>query len=109
MFAIGLGLIVSFSPDGVHNKNYLNRIRKSVKNVRDNFLLEFFIISICFVVVNMEFLEIKLTYKLLKFNFLIFCGVQTFFSIFYFAYNFLEIQKLKDDIFDRVLSDRLQG
>ena len=106
MFAIGLGLIVGFSPDGVKNQSYLKRIRSNINNVRNNFLIEFVIVSVCFVASSLALNSFELViYGPVKISFLIYFGLQTFISIFYFSFNFLTIQKLRDDIFDRLLQE----
>lgn len=107
MFAIGLGLIVSFSPEGVKNPSYIQKIRQTVNEVRNNFLMEFMVVCLVYILSTLPFFtqEIVIT-ESLTINFLIFFGLQLAMSIFYFSLNFLSIQKLKNDIFDVILKEK---
>lgn len=107
MFSVGLGLIVSFSPDGVRNSSYLQRIRKNINNVKNSFFVEFFIVVLCYVLstLPLPLNGIIFIWKI-KINLPLFFSIQILLSIFYFAINFLSIQKLKNELFDRVLGEK---
>lgn len=108
MFAIGLGLIVNFSPEGVDNLSYIRQIRNTINVVKKNFLLEFILVAITYVLSIFPFFSIVHKVWVIDINFSLYFGIQIFASIFYFAYNFMEIQKLKDEIFDRLREERLR-
>jgi hypothetical protein len=109
MFSLGLGLIVTFNMHGVKNPSYIDQIRTNINEVRTSFLVYFSITTICFL----------LDYYLRQNNSNVFCfqigtvdivlNASVFFclimlySIVYFILNFLAIQKLNNDIFDRVI------
>lgn len=107
MFSVGLGLIVSFSPDGVRNSSYLQRIRKNINNVKNSFFVEFFVVVLCYVLstLSLPLNGIIVVWKV-KINLPLFFSIQILLSIFYFAINFLSIQKLKNELFDRVLDEK---
>lgn len=114
MFSIGLGLIVTFNLQGVKNKTYIKKIRQNLKNVRNKYILYFSISTICLIIdkyfrdmdntiVKESIISLNLTdtFKL-SFNIAIFLSLLTFYSIIYFIVNFLTIQKLNEDIFDKL-------
>lgn len=104
VFSIGMGLIVTFSISGVRNKSYILDIRKSINTVRNKFIILFFICTLLIVVYFQMCENILQNNKLFEYisNFIL-----SFFiiSIVYFVFNFINIQKLKDDIFDRLLEE----
>jgi len=107
MFSIGLGLIANFNMNGVKNKSYIASIRSNVQNVRNVFMLLFFLSSCSFLasllidkpisVVVREH-EVFLDLALLSIIIIVYSTV-------YFIDNFLAIQKLNDEIFDRLLEE----
>ena len=105
MFSIGLGLIVTFNMNGVKNKNYINKIRKNLTSVRDSFLIYFVISTTCLVLgqylndVDVKF-EVKGTAITISPVMLFFSLI--IYSIIFFIINFLEVQKLSQDIFDKI-------
>lgn len=105
MFSIGLGLIVTFNMNGVKNKNYINKIRKNLTSVRDSFLIYFVISTTCLVLgqylndVDVRF-EVKGTMITISPVMLFFSLI--IYSIIFFIINFLEVQKLSQDIFDKI-------
>lgn len=114
MFSIGLGLIVTFNIQGIKNKTYIKKIRQNLKDVRNTYILYFTISTICFVIdkylrevdnaiIKGSIISINLTSSfILNFNVAVFLGLLMFYSILYFIINFLAIQDLNDDIFDKL-------
>ena len=103
MFSIGMGLIVTFSLDGIKNKSYITHIRFNILNVRKSFII-YFILSTLFYICCQCFDNTIVIYKNIKVFLIIFTYLFILLSILYYVVNFIAIQKLKDDIFDR-LSD----
>lgn len=105
MFSIGLGLIVTFNMNGVKNKSYINKIRKNLTSVRDSFLIYFVISTTCLVLgqylndVDVKF-EVKGTVITISPVMLFFSLI--IYSIIFFIINFLEVQRLSQDIFDKI-------
>ena len=104
VFSIGMGLIVTFSISGVRNKSYILNIRKSIDTVRNKFIFLFFICTLL-IVVYFQMSEIILQNNKLFIHISNFALSFFVISIVYFVFNFINIQKLKDDIFDRLLEE----
>ena len=108
MFSIGLGLMVTFNITGVKNKDYVNYIRISLTKIRNSFIF-YFSLSVlsyildkylrdkCCEITNLTFIGINF-----QINWPILFFVIMFYSIIYFIVNFINIQKLNNDIFDKV-------
>jgi len=108
MFSLGLGLIVTFKIDGVKNPSYIKDLRSNIKNVRDSFLAHFLITLGSYVLdyslrknqLSITILHIKEIGFPLNWS-ILFCLLMLY-SIAYFIINFMGIQKLNDDLFDKV-------
>ena len=111
MFSVGLGLIVTFNIGYIKNKSYIIKIRGSINNVRNSFLKYFTLVTICYVldyylrqsesnITTLHVLEqdISLNWSIL------FCLLMIY-SIVYFIINFIEIQKLNNDIVDKLIKE----
>jgi hypothetical protein len=107
MFSVGLGLIVTFNARGIKNKTYIKQIRRNVVKVRNSFIIYFAISIVCFVaekylrdnnlsclVISIKNFQVNLNWSLLLCLFMLY-------SISYYIVNFLKIQALNNDIFDK--------
>lgn len=107
MFSLGLGLIVSFNMNGVKNKKYIKAIRANITTVKNTFML-LFSLSVCVFIVSSIY-EIPSYYTVLSrkiwLSMPVFTLLIIIYSAFYFVINFVEIQKLNDSIFDRLLDE----
>ncbi|ETS31095.1 hypothetical protein BB987_09300 [Photorhabdus temperata] len=109
MFSIGLGLIVTFNISGVKNKNYIQDIRLSLRSVRNSFLVHFGLAT-TYLLLNQYLPDSSYSYDIkgitIYFSFpILFCGLLIY-SIIFFIINFLEVQKLNHDIFDKINSEQ---
>lgn len=106
IFSIGMGLLITFRLDGVKNVSYINDIRNSVNHVRNSFILYFAISTVIYLIYQKVPLYIYKSYintSLIANQFVIsFIS----FSMAYFVVNFLAIQKLNEDIFDKVNKEK---
>lgn len=109
MFSIGIGLVVTFNLQGIKNKTYIQKIRQNLKKVRSTYIVHFCLSTIYFILdkyirdIKQSIISIQLTNTFeIHFNIAVFLGLLMFYSIIYFIINFLSIQKLNDDIFDKV-------
>jgi hypothetical protein len=107
LFSVGLGLIITIVPNGVRNETYIAEIRSTINDVRNRFFAEFFLITLAYVCFSApeNWTVIKLIHKeelTLKFDIVLYTGAMLILSLPYFMCNFLAIQKLNNDIFDRV-------
>lgn len=105
VFSIGMGLIITFSMSGIENKNYILKIRCNIKHIRNNFITLFSICTILLIVFsNIKFYYI---YNInIRQSMLIFTTIFFLLSIVYFILNFIKLQELNEEIFDRVLKER---
>ncbi len=106
MFSIGLGLIVNFSTSGVRNRGYILRIRRNVMRVRNSFLLYFGLSTFSYIA-NQYLTAFEFSFTFgdgIKtcFSASIFFCLLIIYSSIYFVVNFIELQKLNNDIFDKV-------
>lgn len=109
MFSIGLGLVVTFNLQGIKKKTFILKIRENLKKVRNKYIYHFSCSTIYFILdkyfrdVKHSIIDIPLTDSIqIQFNIAVFLGLLMFYSIIYFIINFLALQKLNDDIFDKV-------
>lgn len=106
MFSIGLSLIVTFNLSGIKNKKYIKKIKNNIKRIRNLFFLNFSLITFLYIfsqLVNIKYVVIFPKDKFpLTFNFCVFYSLYIIFSIVYFIINFMEIQKLSNDITNQI-------
>ena len=105
VFSIGMGLIVTFSITGVENRNYILSVRRTIIKVRQRFIVLFSVCTvlvICYGNIPKELFGIK-DIKEIASNFTLSFFI---FSIMYFILNFIRLQNLKNDIFDRLLQEK---
>lgn len=102
MFSIGMSLIVTSSAAGVKNIRIRNGIRKEIHIVRNHFIECFVLISIFYILLystadaHKGFLVFS--YFSLKYSHLLTLAIA--YSILYFVWNFLAIQRLNYQIED---------
>ncbi|WP_101774949.1 hypothetical protein [Pasteurella oralis] len=107
LFSVGLGLIITIVPSGVKNPSYIAEIRGAINKVRNRFFIEFFLITLAYISFsepkNWEVIKIVLYEEIaLKIDLVLYTEIFLILSLPYFMYNFLSIQKLNNDIFDKV-------
>lgn len=107
MFSIGLGLIAGFKITGVKNRTYIAEIRHNVKEVRNVFIILFSLSALSFMIspLNERPLTLSLHGYTFSLDLLLLSALVVVYSTIYFIRNFLAIQKLNDDIFDRLLEE----
>lgn len=98
MFSIGLSLAVTFNLSAVKNISLRNRIRKAVNKVRDLFIIYFVLISFFYVII-ISIIE-NVIYYFFRYSHLLTWVM--IYSIIYFIWNFLEVQKLNSQIEDSI-------
>lgn len=104
VFSVGMGLIVTFSLEGIENPKFIREIRSNIKSLRKKFIILF---SLCTILLVIErYWPAIIAFDINLKNFAHAATVVFFsLSIGYFVYNFTKIQTLKDDIFDRILEE----
>lgn len=115
LFSIGLGLTITFVPNGVKNPTYIKKIRENINHVQNGFFWEFGIATSVYILFSIwENKNISLSFSIKDTIFLdgvifstsLFPGIQILSSIPYLIVNFLSLQKLNNEIFDRVNSNK---
>lgn len=112
MFSIGIGILVTFNLHGIKKRTLIIRVRKSI-NVSRNLYIYYFSFSTLFFVSekyiregSSNLIEIYSGDSFdIVINFSVTACIFLFYSIFYFIYNFLQVQKLNDEIFDNTISE----
>lgn len=104
MFSIGMSIIVTSSFSKVKNIKIRNRIKNSFSNVRNSLTWAFLIDSLIYMFHTPEDSLQFVIYNTIKFNYSAFVGICMIFSILFFIINFLELQRLNNDI-DEELGD----
>lgn len=101
MFSIGMSLIVTSSAAGVKNIRIRNGIRKEIHKVRNHFIECFVFVSFLYVLLSVEGASITIPvhedYSFKCSHLLI---IVMAYSIMYFVWNFLAIQRLNYQIED---------
>ncbi len=111
MFSVGLGLIVTFNFAEIKNKKFLNKIRNNLNAVRDSFLQYFTLITLSFVIdYYLRKSELNLTHLYIfkyeiNLNWSVLVCLLIIYSVAYFIINFIKIQKLKNDIIDKIINE----
>ncbi len=109
MFSVGIGLIVTFNFSQIRKKKIILDLRKNLKKVRDSYIIFFGLSTLCYILdyyirkTDLYYIVLHLGESLsLKVNLSIFFLISMLCSIFYFILNFISIQKLNEDLFDRI-------
>ena len=98
-FSVGLSLIFTMDFSGIKNTAWLRELRKNSHRIRDNFI-EYFVTATILYLIPFLF----------KTSFLYVFSVTCMILIgAYYIYNFIEIQKFKYEIQDRVLKEKCAG
>lgn len=98
MFSVGLGLIVSLNYSDIKNKNYLISIRQNISEIRNIFILYFMAITVLFLFIGKD-IDVNIIFSKISYD--VIFSVFSIYTIIYFVVNFLQIQKLNDDISDK--------
>lgn len=100
-----MGVLCTLNPDKVKNDVYYKAIKGNVLDVRDSYLVYFFIISFIYLVYQI-YPEANFIKSFGRFQITFDLAFATLFinilGILYFIANFMQIQKLGFDISDRV-------
>lgn len=102
IFSIGMGLLITFRLDGVKNTSYIRNIRANVKYIRNCFIIYFAISTVIYMFYQKipaynckSYIDTTLIANQFTTYFIAF-------SMVYFIVNFIAIQKLNEDIYDRI-------
>ena len=99
IFSVGMSITISPKTERVTNSNMRQSIRSSYLRVRDSFLFLFGISTLLFILSEILSLD-----KYPSF-FILLCTLFLILSIIHYVYNFMELQKLGEQIEDQVLKE----
>jgi len=105
MFSIGMGVVCTMNPDSIKNPGIYNTIRKNIIEIRDNFLFWFGLISIFYITLQLlpkEQYKFYIFSHSIIFDLYFFCIALNILSTIYYVVNFIGIQKLTFDIYNKI-------
>jgi cation transport ATPase len=106
-FSISVSILISFDLSKVYNKKIRNAIRERSRNILLAIMLDFIIAAIASVCgLIMDDKNIPLPYHL-QLNMSLTASMIVLFSLIYELYNFRQMQKLKDDLTDRIMDEEI--
>ena len=105
-FSISMSILISFDLSKVYNKSIRMSLRSRCRHILNQLILDFIISCLIFVLGLMcnECTPIYV-FKRFHLDILLFSIFALATSLIYELYNFRRIQKLKDDIADRILDE----
>lgn len=107
MFSIGMSLLVTSNTTGVENDKIRNNIRENVILLRRNFILSFLLSTILYMSVFIFGKEEKNPYIQCPFiNYTLILSLFILYTIAYYIFNFVSLQKLNNDIEDQIRKEK---
>ena len=107
VFSIVMSLLVTFDLSEILNTKNRKRIRVSIASTMKNFVLDFAVTALFFIVVSVAFSKTPpIAIKRLTIDAQLTGMLITIISLVYEVYNFWKIHKLKVDIEEQVLSEK---
>jgi hypothetical protein len=107
MFSIGISILVTFNLQGIKKKSFIDKVRNNLNKVRNTFIYYFSFSTVFFILersLRKSEKNIIVLYDkdelLIDISISFVVTILIFYSIFYFILNFLEVQKLNNQIFD---------
>ena len=102
IFSVLLILTESFDLDKVTNEYFLNKCRNKIYYIQKQFIIYFVTATI---IVCIEGYSFSYSYKIISFNSSSLYTAIMFFLLVYFITNFMQLQKLKDRITDKIIKE----
>lgn len=108
IFSIGMGVVCTFCPNGILNKNYFAEIKENIINLRATFLFYFTFSTLAFSLSQFNIGEVKFhIYNLtITLDFYILTTITSCISTIFYIFNFFTIQKLNFDIAERIITEK---
>lgn len=103
IFSVGMSIAISPKTEGVTNQAMRKAIRESFLTVRNSFICWFGFDTIAFILANVCIVP---PYPE---AFHILCAVFILVSIVYYTINFIQLQRLGEQIEDQILKERTEG
>ncbi len=97
MFSIGMSIIVTSSFVKIKHKKIRQNIKAAYNSVRNSYILAFLLVSFLYMFQSSDLKPFHI-YKFIFFNYTTFLGIVLSFSILFFIINFIDLQKLNNQI-----------
>lgn len=103
MFSIGIGLVVTFNLNGVKNRDFILIFRRRLLSLRNTYIRYFGYATLAYLVYqHLEDRNWLVTYHLIEVNWSILLLYIILISFLFNIFNFVSIQKLGDELYDRL-------
>lgn len=102
IFSILFSLSISFNLDKITNEKFLNKCRNEIYYVQRQFI--FYFVAATLTVFFQDY-TFSYSYKFISFTSKSLYSVIMLFLVFYFIINFINLQKLKDKITDKIIKE----
>lgn len=102
IFSILFSLSISFNLDKITNEKFLNKCRNEIYYVQRQFIVYFVAATLTVFFQDYSF---SYSYKFISFTSKSLYSVIMLFLVFYFIINFINLQKLKDKITDKIIKE----
>jgi hypothetical protein len=103
-YSIGYSISLGFHYNKIENEEYALRIRKEVKKVIHSFTFNLFMAALLFIV-NSILPDYRFAAGLFSFYPNVFCGLALMYILFYLVYNFLRLERFKEQLDDKIRKD----
>ena len=100
IFSVLIFLTISFNLNKVTNESFLNTCRNKICYIQKQFIIYFIVATI---IVCIEGYSFNYSYQIIDFNSNSLYTVTMLFLLFYFITNFMQLQKLKDRLTDKII------
>ena len=104
MFSIGMSIIVTSSFSKIINDEFRKKIKREYNLVRNCYIIEFLLVSIFFIFQIKNELNYDFNGWKISFSFTLFTALSLIYSIIFFIFNFIALQKLNNDLDDAINS-----
>lgn len=108
-YSVSVSILISFDLSKILNKKIRKNIRRELHHVLRTITSDF-IISVLFFIIGIYLKEnYTIVFTIFRLNFSMLAITVVTFSLFYELYNFILIQKLKDDLSDKISEEENQS
>ncbi|MGL4448871.1 MAG: hypothetical protein ACRCUZ_14315 [Shewanella sp.] len=103
MFSIGLGVVATSAPHGVKNAEVIKHYRHGINAVQVGFISQFALATMLFFLHQYVFMQMNWQWPYFRLGIL--ASVAQVVTTAFFTLNFLQIKRLNEQIFDRLLRE----
>jgi len=104
-YSIGCSVALSFDYSRIGNKEFALKIRNATKHVLYRCTIVFVLAALVFITTILKIIALSYQKGVFKFSLSIFAVVVLVYILAYMVFNFFRLQRLKDDLDDKIRSD----